>query len=258
MFQKPLMSVPQRILVLGATSAIAQSAIKLWAVPDAKLYLIGRDKDKLEVIAADARVRGAEVVVQVIRQFGDMAVAEKSLAAIWRLWEGIDGVLIAHGWLPDQFEAQDNPAMIAETIAVNGTSVCQWLGVLVPHFTAQNHGWLAVTSSVAGDRGRAKMYVYGAAKAMVSHTLQGLRQRLADTGVRVLDIRPGPVRTPMTANLGSLPLMAEPDAVGEAVVRACGAGLRGKNRTVYVPWVWWPIMAVLRHIPEGLWLKMKI
>ena len=258
MFRKPFVDVPQRILVLGATSAIAQEAIRLWAMPGARLYLIGRDRAKLDLVATDARTRGADVVVQAMADFGLMTDAAKTIGAVWQLWDGLDGALIAHGWLPTQAEAQDDPVAITECIRVNGTTACQWLALLAPLFAAQQQGWLAAISSVAADRGRAKMYVYGAAKALLSHTLEGMRQRLSPAGVRVVDLRPGPVRTPMTAGLTQLPLLVEASVAAQALVTACGAGTRGANGVVYIPGVWWPIMAILRHIPTPLWLKISI
>jgi decaprenylphospho-beta-D-erythro-pentofuranosid-2-ulose 2-reductase len=171
------------------------------------------------------------------------------------------GVLVAHGWLPDQAKITGDVAALVEVLRVNGESACQWLaaaaGPLAVVSIAQGGGWLAAISSVAADRGRAKMAAYGAAKAMVSHYVSALGQALQPAGVRVLDIRPGPVATAMTAGLGPIPLMAQPEAVAIALVKACGVGKRGGNGVYYIPAVWWLVMTALQHVPGVIWRRMK-
>lgn len=243
----------QRILVFGATSAIAQVAIREWAGQKCSLFLLARDAVKLKAVAADAKARGAEVKTAEADATDPVAGLAKVLAKAWGTWDGLDGALVAHGWLPAQEKVQDDAAQVAKVIEVNGTSVIAVLALLVPRFEAQRHGWLAAISSVAGDRGRAKMYVYGTAKAMVSHYLEGIRQRLHGAGVRVVDIRPGPVDTPMTKGL-RMPLMADADTVGKGVAAACARA----NGTVYLPGIWRWIMLALRHVPTFIWVKMKI
>lgn len=243
----------ERILVVGATSAIAQEAIKLWANQGCKLQLWGRDAAKLKAIAADAKVRGSDVKTSVYTTDMEGKVISRMVKKAMETWDGLDGVLLAHGWLPVQDDVQDDPDAVTEVTDVNGLSVIQLLAVLAPHFEEQRYGWLAAISSVAGDRGRAKMYVYGGAKALVQHWLEGLRQRLTPVGVRVIDIRPGPVDTPMTKGL-SMPLMADPKDIGAGVVKACA----NANGAVYLPWVWRTIMLILKHVPTILWVRMKI
>lgn len=248
-----IVAVTQRILVVGATSAIAQQAIRLWAAQNANLYLVARDAEKLSPIAADAAVRGAHVQTGHYDTDIDAKALHALVKKVWNEWQGLDGVLVAHGWLADQAKTQDDPEQFAECIAVNGTSVIQVLAVLAPLFQKQEQGWIAAISSVAANRGRAKMYAYGAAKAMLSHVLEGLRQRLYAHNVRVIDIRPGPIDTPMTAGL-SMPLVASPEAIGPALVRACATA----NGVVYLPWFWKYIMLVLGHLPAIVWNRVKI
>ncbi|MFZ2586524.1 MAG: SDR family NAD(P)-dependent oxidoreductase [Alphaproteobacteria bacterium] len=243
----------QRILIIGATSAIAHEAAKVWAGQGASLYLLARDKAKLKAVADDLAVRGAEVKTGAYDTAMEPAALAKLVAKVWKEWDGLDGVLLAHGWLPVQEEVQDDAAVVSDVTVVNGVSVIQLLALLAPKLEAQGHGWLAAISSVAGDRGRAKMYVYGGAKALVQHWLEGLRQRLAPVGVRVIDIRPGPVDTPMTTGL-AMPLMADVASVGAGVARACATA----NGTVYLPWFWRYIFMVLSHIPGFVWVKVRI
>ena len=244
----------QTILVVGATSVIAQAALRLWAKPDTTLLLVARNAEKLQAVAQDCSVRGATVHSYTLADFAHSGAVQTQIAACFTQAGRIDGALIAHGELPDQAAIQTNLNAIAEQTLINGTSVALWLAALAPHFEAQQGGWIAAISSVAANRGRAKMYVYGAAKALVSHHLAGLRQRLAPAGVRVVDLRPGPILTPMTAGLGKMPLLTTPEAIAPKLVKACGRA----NGIVYLPLPWWPIMTILENLPEVIWLKLKI
>jgi short-subunit dehydrogenase len=137
---------------------------------------------------------------------------------------------------------------------VNGTATAALALRAAARLEAQGHGTLAVITSVAGVRGRASNYVYGAAKAMVSTLLSGLRQRLHGRGVRVVDVRPGFVDTPMTAAFRKGALWAQPDKVARDIVSAVdrGAGV------VYTPGFWRWIMLVIRHIPEFVFVRIKL
>lgn len=245
-------STAPRILVIGATSAMAQVAIRCWAGQGARLFLVGRDGARLDILVADVKARGGQAKAAVLDDFSGVASAALTVDAAWKSWDGLDGALIAHGWTPDNLSVADDPVTVAQVLRVNGESVCQFLSLLAPRFEGQGFGWMAAISSVAGDRGRAKMYVYGAAKAMVSHFLAGLRQRVGRSGVRVIDLRPGPVATPMTEGQ-DLPLIADVEKVGRKIARVCLHG----NGTVYLPWFWRYIMLILRFIPERIWLKMR-
>lgn len=248
------MTIPNpRILVIGATSAIAQAAVRAWAMQGARLFLVGRDGPKLDILVADVKARGGQAKAAVLDDFSDITSASLMLNAAWQSWNGLDGALIAHGWLPDNAAVANDPIKVAQVLRINGESVCQFLAMLAAQFETQGSGWLAAISSVAGDRGRANIYVYGAAKAMVSHFLSGLRQRLTKRGVRVIDIRPGPVATPMTHGL-DMPLMADADTVGRKLAKVCFRA----NGVVYLPWFWKYIMMILCAVPERIWVRMKI
>jgi NADP-dependent 3-hydroxy acid dehydrogenase YdfG len=258
LFRYKIPTVPQRVLVVGASSFIVQAALRYWAIPGATLVLVGRDDAKLQAVARDCTVRGASVMAHVVPDLSNPTpkLAE-IIAQTFEALGGLDGALIAHGELPEQTHVQDDPLAIVRQTMINGTSVAIWLALLAPRFEAQRAGWIAAISSVAADRGRAKMYVYGAAKALVSHHLAGLRQRLNAAHVRVIDLRPGPIATPMTATLGKMPLLATPAAIAPLLVGACGQGNTGANGTVYLPKIWRLIMGILQHVPEFIWVKMK-
>jgi short-subunit dehydrogenase len=176
------------------------------------------------------------------------AAAEASLG-------GLDAVLVAHGELPDQARCETSVQQVLDAIAVNATSAVSLLTLAASYFEPRERGVIAAISSVAGDRGRASNYVYAAAKNLLSTFLQGLRHRLAPKGIRVVTIKPGFVRTPMTTRFTQSGfLWADPASIAPGIVRA----LEKKNGEVYLPWFWYWIMLVLRHIPERLFLKLRI
>ena len=148
--------------------------------------MVGRRADRLDVIAADLRVRGAAVVGSFVMDACDIAAHGVMIEAAEQAIGGLDVALIAHGSLPDQKACETSVELTLREIEINGLSVVALATRLGEKFEAQGRGSLAVISSVAGDRGRQSNYVYGAAKGMVSLFMQGLRNRLARKGVQVL------------------------------------------------------------------------
>ncbi|QQS13153.1 MAG: SDR family oxidoreductase [Rhodospirillales bacterium] len=242
------------ILVIGATSLIAEHCARLWAARGARLFLVARDAGKLAAVAADLRVRGAEVATAVLdADHLDRHAATLDAAAAWL--DGIDIALIAHGVLSDQKACEASVSATLASLTTNGISVVAMATDLANRMEARGRGTLAVISSVAGDRGRRKNYVYGSSKALISAFLQGLRNRLASKGVHVLTIKPGPVDTPMGANVPDKgPLWARPDKVAAGIVAAID---RGRN-VVYLPWFWWPVMRAVQSLPEAVFKRLKL
>jgi len=244
----------QKILIVGATSAIAEAAARQWAARGAALYLVGRNAARLATIADDLRVRGATQVATQTFEVTDRAAQAPMLEAAWAELGGLDVALVAHGTLPDQKACEASVDLTLHEIDVNGLSVVALATLLANRFAAQRSGTIAVISSVAGDRGRQSNYVYGAAKGLVTRFLQGLRNRLAKEGVQVLTIKPGFVDTPMTAAFKKGALWATPDAVARGILAAIDKG----RDEVYLPWFWAGIMAIIRHIPERLFKRLSL
>lgn len=242
-----------KVLIVGATSAIAHETAKVFASDGAELFLAGRSQEKLADVQNDLKVRGAKRVETFLLDLSDFERHQEMIqAAIDRLG-GLDMVLIAHGTLGDQQLCQQSVEKTLEEFTNNCTSVIALLTILGNYFERQNHGCIAVISSVAGDRGRQSNYVYGAAKGAVSIFLQGLRGRLARSGVSVVTVKPGLVDTPMTASLKKGLLFASPRRVGKGIYEAMK---KGKD-VVYVPWFWRPIMWVVRAMPERVFKKLS-
>jgi short-subunit dehydrogenase len=243
-----------KVLIIGATSAIAHEVSRCFAADNAALFLVARSAEKLAALADDLRVLGAAKVETYTADLADLSTHEALIAAAKEALGGIDAALIAHGVLGDQKTAQHS---VAETLAlfqVNAISYISLITLLADHFEAQRQGCLAVIGSVAGDRGRASNYIYGAAKGAVALFMGGVRNRLAKAGVSVLTVKPGFVETPMTAHMKKNALFAKPSQVGKRIYAAM---LKGED-IVYVPSFWMLIMLIIRNIPERLFKRLSL
>jgi len=244
----------RRILIMGATSAIAEATAREFAARGDALFLVGRNADKLGAIAADLKLRGASNTATAVLDARELMSYPKLVDDATAALGGLDTALIAHGTLSDQAACEASIEMMLNEFRVNGVSAMVMCAELANRFEAQGHGTIAVISSVAGDRGRQSNYVYGTAKAAVTTFTSGLRQRLSKKGVHVVTIKPGFVDTPMTANFKKGPLWATPAAVGKVVA----AGIIKGRPVIYVPGFWRVIMTIIRLIPESLFMRLKL
>lgn len=245
----------EKIVVIGATSAIAHETLKPFATEGAELFLVARSLDKLEAVASDLRVRGASAVTCYGLDLNEIDGHPAMLEAAWEALGGVvDLFFVAYGTLPDQAACEADVAVALDSFHTNATSVIALLTRAAPRFEQQRHGTIAVISSVAGDRGRRYNYLYGAAKAAVSTFLQGLRARLVSANVAVVTIKPGPVDTPMTAHHRKSLLFTSKQKAGAAVYDA----IRKRKETAYVPWWWQPIMIIIKLIPETLFKRTNL
>ena len=241
----------KKILVLGATSGIAEATCRIWASQGASLFLIARNAEKLASVAADLKVRGALYVDTAVADLDDTDKHPELLAHAINSLTGIDVAYLAHGILGDQTQAEADFTVADQIIHTNFTAPVSLLTWLANHMVQRRAGVLAVISSVAGDRGRKSNYVYGASKAGLSAFLGGLRNRVDREGVTVLTIKPGPVKTAMTSSMKGSDKFADVNAVAKSIASAVAA----KKDTLYVPGKWALIMFVLTHIPESIFKK---
>jgi NAD(P)-dependent dehydrogenase (short-subunit alcohol dehydrogenase family) len=241
------------VLILGATSAIARATAVAFAARRHPIYLAGRDMDELPRIASDLHIRyGVEV------RYGPFEAEDTSshaafLQQVIEDMNGLSGVVLAFGYLGDQLAARDF-SVGAKVIASNFTGATSILSECANYFEPLKSGFIIGISSVAGDRGRQSNYVYGAAKGALSLFLQGLRNRLFFSGVRVITVKPGFVDTAMTYGLPGLFLVASPKSLGERI--ACAP--ENSADVLYLPWFWRYIMLIIKHIPEPMFKRMKM
>jgi short-subunit dehydrogenase len=246
----------ENILILGATSGIAKELSRRLAARGCSLVLAGRDPAELGKLAADLRLRSeGRVVIEAFDALdfaGHDAFVERCLSRP----EPIDGVVLCYGSLPDQRQTETDPEEARRAIEINFTSAVTILSRFANYLERRGSGFLAAISSVAGDRGRQSNYTYGASKAGLTAYLQGLRNRLHRSGVRVLTIEPGFVDTRMTlgrVNADS-PLVARPERIARDIDRA----IRWRRNTIYTPWFWRPIMLVIRLVPECVFKRLRL
>ena len=239
-------------LVIGATSDIGRAIARRLAGEGCALQLAGRDPARLGAEAADLRVRTG---VDVTEHYCDVLAADGGVALANGLEPCPDAAVCVIGSLGNQRESERDPLAAERVMRTNYSGPALLLGALARRFESRGSGVLVGVSSVAGDRGRATNYVYGSAKAGFTTFLSGLRNRLAASGVHVVTVKPGFVRTRMTEGMDLPPLLtATPEEVAGAVVDA----IRRRRDVVYVRRVWRPIMAAIRALPERVFKRLRI
>lgn len=241
----------QRVLVLGATSAVAREFALLHGARGDRLHLVGRNPEKLAAVVEACR--GANTVTSQRADFSDTSQAEQTIATALDALEGpVDRVLVAHGVLGDQLETERDPRAAESVLHDNLVSTVALLVPLANAMERAGTGRIAVITSVAGDRGRPRNFTYGAAKGALNVYLQGLRSRLYASGVSVVTIKLGPVDSPMTVDHSKNALFVTPSQAAHGIIRAIDA----RAPEAYVPRVWSLIMPVVKRTPEWLFQRL--
>ncbi len=240
------------ILIIGAKSDIAKAIAREYANHGYDLYLAARNVAELKDFASDLRIRTGKKVKTL-----DLDILDFESHRIFyeNLEEKPGGVVSAVGYLGDQEKAQSDFQETKLIIETNYTGVASIFNIIANDYEQRKSGFLVGISSVAGDRGRKSNYLYGSAKAALTAYLSGLRNRLHNANVHVMTVKPGFVRTKMTAGM-NLParLTAEPEEVARDVFRA----QQKRKNVLYTKWIWKWIMLVIRMIPEWEFKKMSI
>ena len=244
-----------KVLILGATSAIAQAYARRRAAHGGDFVLAGRREGRLTAIAADLRVSGAASAETHVVDLAAIDGIETQMRDIRARFGEPDEVVIAYGVLGEQADAERDLTQARGLIESNFTSAAVWILALLKDRPEAHKLTIVGIGSVAGDRGRASNFVYGSAKAGFDRFLEGLTHKYHGSPVRIIRVKPGFVDTPMTAGVAKGgPLWAKPDQVAADIVRAVEKG----RRIVYTPWFWWPIMMVIRHLPWFVFRRLKI
>ncbi|MGE0628838.1 MAG: SDR family NAD(P)-dependent oxidoreductase [Hyphomicrobiaceae bacterium] len=245
----------QRVIALGALSAIGEATLRLHAAEGARLVVAGRNEDRLRTLAADLEARGASSAVIWCCDLAGTDDPRAALDSMAASIGGIDSVLLFYGTLGDNGEAERNISAARDILRTNFSSAAEWCLAAADVFEAQGHGDLVVIGSVAGDRGRQSNYIYGAAKGGLALLVQGIAHRLAACGGRAVVVKPGFVDTPMTAGLQKGgPLWAKPEAVAKIIKRAASRN----SPVVYAPGFWRWIMLAIRAVPSPVFHRTKL
>jgi len=242
------------ILVFGANSAICHELLKLYARQGARYYLVGRNPQKLQAIADDLEARGGTVSGSTSYDFNEYQQHESCVLRARESLGLIDLAIVAHGSLPDQVECETSGTAVKTCMDDNFTSTAIIVQACARQLALQRRGTLAVVSSVAGDRGRKGNYFYGAAKAGIDALLQGLQGRFSGSGVKIVNIKPGMIITPMTSGMKHGPIWATAEAIAPAIYRAIAKG----RKVCYVPGYWRLIMFIIRCLPTGVLARLPI
>lgn len=240
----------QSVLVLGGGSEIGQTTVrKLVADRCRTVILAGRDAEALESEAVQLRSLGAITAEAVAFDALDPTGHVATIDEVWDRHSDIDLVLLAFGILGDQAAFNDDPVAAAQAVNANFSGAVSAGLSVAKHLRAQGHGCLVVMSSVAGERVRKTNFVYGASKAGLDGFAHGLGDALAGSGASVLVVRPGFVKTKMTAGMDAAPFSTTPDVVADAIID----GVRKGKATVWVPPALRIVFSVFRHLPRPLW-----
>jgi len=246
--------LPSRILVLGATSAIAMEVARLLALSGARFFLVARNQQRLLAVREDLLTHGAPDVgtgtVDLRDTGAHSAILSKALAELGT----IDLAIIAHGILGDHLKARSDYSEAEDILRTNFLSVVSLVTWLAEYFEDSHQGTLAVISSISAVRGRASNYVYASSKAGLNVFLDGVRHRLYRHGVHVLTILPGFVLTPMTEHLPQSFLAATPARIAPRILAAV---VRRKD-VLYTPAFWSAIMFIVRMIPRRIFKSLDL
>ena len=240
-------------LILGGTSTIARAFARIVADRSEGVLLAGRDQDDLKATASDCAARGAAVAEALTFDARDPKTFDALIDRVQRL-DGPFSIAVFVGSMPPQDEIDADPALIAGTITDSFTGPAELIHRIAGLMEAQGTGTIVGVGSVAGDRGRLGNYVYGASKAGFHAYLSGLRNRMGRSGVHVMTVKPGTVDTAMTWGMEKLPFLATPEKVAGDIVK----GADRKRDVLYTPFIWWPVMTIIKLIPERIFKKLEI
>ena len=240
------------VLIIGAKSDIGKELARVYAKNGYKLYLAARNSDELQDFEKDIKIRFD--IETKLCEF-DMEKFEPHQEFYNSLEPKPLGVVLVAGYMNEQKICENDFEETLKTINVNFTGAISILNIVSNDMEKNKNGFIVGVSSVAGDRGRKANYIYGSSKAGFTAYLSGLRNRLFESGVKVLTVKPGFVNTKMTAGF-DLPekLTAQAD---EVALDIFNAQQKGKD-VLYTKWIWRYIMMIIKLIPEFIFKKLSI
>jgi decaprenylphospho-beta-D-erythro-pentofuranosid-2-ulose 2-reductase len=245
----------QSVLVLGGTSEIGLATARALVARRARTVLLAaRDPSNCSAAADELRAAGATRVETLAFDASDTGSHEAFVDDVFARFGDVDLALVAFGVLGDQEEAERSAAAAVDVLSVNFVGAASVMTPLARRMSDQGHGTIVVLSSVAGERARKSNYVYGSSKAGMDAFASGLGDSLAGSGVSVMVVRPGFVKTKMTAGMDPVPFSTTADAVAGAIV----GGLARGAHTVWAPPILRFVMSALRHVPRAVFRRLPI
>ncbi len=243
-----------KAVIFGATSGIGQAIARIMAIRGDDVFLLGRDRKKLDLCTQDLEARSGKPIagwgfcdLERIDSFEDALVSADSIL------NGMDTIILTAALFDTQDNLENDFQKKGKLLTVNFTNTILFCETARKHLLQRGGGTLCVLSSVAGDRGRKPVVLYGAAKAGLSHYLESLDHKYYSYGLRTICVKPGFIRTPMTANLKSPPFSGTATIAALQIIRAIE---RGKP-VIYTPSIWKWIMYVIRCLPRFVMRKIN-
>ena len=243
-----------KVAILGATKGMGRALARMLAERGEEICLLGRNAADLERTAADLGVRAAGATVPCVPcDLEEPEMFEGAVAAAREALGGLDAVILTAGVFATQEELEADAALAERLLRVDFGNTVLFCEAAKKALLAEGGGTLCVFSSVAGERGRKPVVIYGAAKAGLTRYLEGLDHKHRADGLRVVTVKPGFVKTSMTAGLEPPPFAGEPDRVARLVLRAIDRGAP----VVYAPSAWGLIMTVIRALPRSVMRRVS-
>jgi short-subunit dehydrogenase len=243
-----------KVAMLGATRGMGRALARLMAARGDAVFLLGRDAADLAKSARDLEARtGSGQVGVAICDLEQPDTFGPALGAAEAALGGLECVVVTAGLFATQDRLEADPELARRLLLVNFTNTVAFCEAARSRLLARGGGTLCVFSSVAGERGRKPVILYGAAKAGLTRYLEGLDHKFRAAGLRTVCVKPGFVKTSMTDGLPVPPFAGEPDAVAAAVLRAIDRG----TPVVYVPAIWGLVMLVIRWLPRFVMRKIS-
>ncbi|MEZ4256293.1 MAG: SDR family NAD(P)-dependent oxidoreductase [Polyangiales bacterium] len=244
-----------KAVILGATKGMGRAMARAMVERGDTVFLLGRDKAELDKSAADLRARAGTDRVPGVHAC-DLANPDSFEAALSAAEAGLDGldvVVVTAALFGTQDELEADTKRLRDLLTVNFAHTILFCEAARKRLLARGGGTLCVFSSVAGERGRKPVILYGATKAGLSAYLEGLDHKFRAAGLVTVCVKPGFVKTGMTAGLKPPPFAGEPDGVANDVLRAITA----KKPVVYTPAMWRLVMLVIRSLPRFVMRKIN-
>ncbi len=243
------------VAFLGATRGMGRALARLMAQRGDRLFLLGRDTSDLEKSARDLEARAGLAAGAVGVAACDLERPEgfaPALEAAQKALGKLECVVVTAGLFGTQQQLEDDPELARRVLTVDFANTVVFCEEARRRLLAAGGGTLCVFSSVAGERGRKPVVLYGSAKAGLTRYLEGLDHKYRAQGLRTVCVKPGFVKTGMTAGLPSPPFAGEPEGVAATVLKAIDRG----TPVVYAPPIWGLVMLVIRHLPRFVMRKI--